>query len=175
MRAKHLTLIALAAAAMAGAALAQPAPAPAPAVPSPPSPTDAREFNGGAEPGGHFNFGPYGGQALDPRPVYAVIAHHVVSGDIAPKSRLLTLTDERQPQFACKVFHRGPDVRLACSDGAQADLTLNSFGCGYSRGGEPASLCIGFRPKSAAKRLVAAPGETLRVEGGRLTLAPTAG
>jgi hypothetical protein len=166
MRGNRLTLIALAAAATAGAAFAQQPVA----TYSPPS---AREFNGGAEGyGAQTTHSAYGADARGPQAVYAVIARHVVRGDIQPGSRLLSLADEQRPQFTCRVFHRQADIALACSDGSVAQLSMSSPGCGQSHSGEPASLCIGLKAKSAARRLVAPPGYTLVGDDGVLTLTP---
>jgi hypothetical protein len=108
------------------------------------------------------------------RAVYAVIGHHIVSGKIEPGSRLLDLVDASQSQFACHVFHRQSQVALACTDGSFAQVSMTSLGCGQSRGGAPASLCIGVPVKVAAQRLIASPGETVSVEDGKLTLKPAA-
>src|SRR5205814_1839793 len=132
-----------------------------------------REVNGGAEPGVYTNTANFDvGRQAKPKAVYAVIAHHVVSGNIQPGSRLLTLADERQPQFVCEVSHRGADIRLACSDGSFAQVRMASSGCGLSTSGEPASLCVGFGANYAARRLVAPPGYALVGDDGALTLKP---
>ena len=169
MRTPILILITCASAAMAGAACSE-------QVAVTYTPPTSREFNGGAEGYAAQTTAnrSYDGPGAKPRPVYAVIAHHVVSGNIQPRSRLLTIADERQPQFVCEVSHRGADVRLACSDGTEAQLKMPPSGCGHSTSGVPASLCIGYGATHAARRLTASPGETVAVEDGHLTLRPSA-
>jgi len=116
------------------------------------------------------------GLAAEGQPVYAVIAHHVVHGEIKPGLPLMALVDERQPQFTCRIFQHNAEIRLACSDGVVAQLKMNASGCAQSSSsGEPASLCVGFTARSAARRLSAPAGETLGVEDGRLALKPAAG
>jgi len=173
MRPVTLALITLAAAAVAGAASAQQvAPSSAPAA-------------SGALYAGESSGGPQNvvqvthdvGADSAPRAaksVYAVIGHHIVSGKIEPGSRLLDLVDASQSQFTCHVFQRQSQVALSCTDGSLAQVSMTSAGCGRSLGGEPASLCIGLPAKLAAQRLSAAPGETVAVEGGQLTLKPAA-
>jgi hypothetical protein len=110
-----------------------------------------------------------------PRPVFAVIGHHLVSGELKPSARLLALVDARQPTFSCAPSQRDAEIVLSCSDGSSAQLKLDESGCGRSQSGEPASLCIGFTPKYAVRRLTAPAGETLRIDGERLVLEPAAG
>jgi hypothetical protein len=168
MRPKLVLTTAFVAAGLAGAALAQTAP-PAPAV-SPPGPSYP-EFSGGADKNWtpNYTLGPLDA-ARDPKPVYAVIAGHVVSGEIQPRSRLLTLVDQGEPQFLCDVSHRGPEVRLDCSDGTRAEVKPSASGCGRSRSGEAASLCIGLKAKYAAQRLAAPEGYVLVADAERLEL-----
>jgi hypothetical protein len=156
MRKKLTCLFALAAAATAGAAAGQPA-------------------------------GQVGSESLRfardqslsaPRPVFAVIGHHLLSGELKPNEPLTALVDARQPTFSCAPSQRGrrgAEILLSCSDGSSAQLALDETGCGRSRSGEPASMCIGMTAKNAVRRLSAPAGETLRVDGERLTLEPKAG
>ncbi|HEX2814851.1 MAG TPA: hypothetical protein VHN39_00540, partial [Phenylobacterium sp.] len=110
-----------------------------------------------------------------PRPVFAVIGHHLVSGELRPSEPLMALVDARQPTFSCAPSQRGAEIVLSCSDGSSAQLKLDESGCGRSLSGERASLCIGFTPKYAVRRLTAPAGETLRINGERLVLEPVAG
>jgi hypothetical protein len=168
MRAKTLALlITLTASAIAGAACAQQF-----AVTY--TPPSSPEFNGGPGSVVQNIQGDIGHPAPAPRPVYAVISHHLVSGTLRPGSKLLDLVDESQSPFACHVFHRQSKIALACTDGSLAQVSMTALGCGHSRGGEPASLCIGVPAKVAADRLTGSPGETVSVEDGRLTLKPAA-
>jgi hypothetical protein len=118
-------------------------------------------------------------QALSaPRPVFAVIGHHLLSGELKPDAPLTALVDARQPTFSCAPSQRGrrgAEITLSCSDGSSAVLQLDDSGCGRSRGGEPASMCIGMAAKYAAHRLAAPAGQTLRIDGERLVLEPPAG
>jgi hypothetical protein len=113
--------------------------------------------------------------AAGPQPVFAVIGHHLVSGELKPSAPLMTLVDTRQPTFSCAPSQRGPEIVLSCSGGVSAQLKLDPSGCGRSRSGELASLCVGLSPKYAAHRLTAPAGHTLEVEDGRLALKPDAG
>lgn len=170
MRTKLLALVSLAAATAAGGvAIAQQAMVTYQAPMS-------RETNGGvAGIAQRTNQIAAGYATSGPQPVFAVIGHHVVTGDLKPGAPLLTLIDARDPRFACQPAHRGAEIVLACTDGSSAQLRLEDSGCGRSRSGEPASLCIGWTAKYAVRRLVAPPGESLSADGGRLTLKPAAG
>ena len=169
MRASRVLLIACGAIAAAGVAVAQ-------QITLPTAPPTSQNASGGAPAGLVQSTANDGGfSTAAPRPVYAVIGHHLVSGDIAPRSTLLTLVDAGQPQFLCHVSHRGTDVGLACSDGSSAALAMSSGACGVTRAGEPASLCIGLPARSAAKRLVAPPGYALVRDDGGLRLTPLGG
>jgi hypothetical protein len=168
MRAKLLCLLTLAAAATAGAASAQ-------------SNGGQTDGNGGGQPvngpamSDIRGTGPGVVSRSAPRPVFAVIGHHLVSGELKPTARLMALVDARQPTFSCAPSQRGAEIVLSCSDGSSAQLKLDESGCGRSLGGERASMCIGFTPKYAARRLTAPVGETLRIDGERLVLEPAAG
>jgi hypothetical protein len=160
---------------LAGAANAQqvapPASAPAPSY---------SEISGGAPPVVHNRVLEEFTDAAQPQPVYALVGGHLVSGRIDPTAKgALTLVDETQPEFLCRAASHGSDVRLACSGGVRARLTLQAFsddaGCGHSRGGEAASLCYGFKDKYAAPRLTAPAGQKLEIEYGHLALKPAAG
>ena len=146
MRAKLLCLLALAAAATAGAASAQVVPLTA-----------------------------------GPVPVFAVIGHHVVSGVLRPGETLMALVDARQPTFSCALSQRDPaaisvnEITLDCTDGSTALLRLDRSGCGRSWSGERATMCIGYPPKHAARKLTAPAGKTLRIDGEGLVLEPVAG
>src|SRR5207302_8795163 len=96
-----------------------------------------------------------------PRDVFAVIGNHLVSGELRPSERLMALVDARQPAFSCAPSQRGAQIVLSCSDGSRAQLKLDESGCGHSQSGEPASMCIGFTPRYAVRRLTAPAGETL--------------
>jgi hypothetical protein len=87
----------------------------------------------------------------------------------------MALVDTRQPTFSCAPSQLGAEIVLSCSDGSSAQLKLDESGCGRSQSGEPASMCIGFTPKYAVRRLTAPAGETLRINGERLVLEPVAG
>src|SRR5690242_12827112 len=140
MRAKLLLM--LAAAAAAGAASAQ---------------TNPQQL---ADPGLNSVEGPARQATLTrPQPVFAVIGHRLVSGEIKPGEPLMALVDARQPTFSCALSQRGAEVLLSCSDGASAQLKLDAFGCGRSRSGEPASMCVGLTPKYALRRLTAPAGK----------------
>ena len=131
----------------------------APAVsPDPPSPSYPESSGGASGYAPQTTHGDYAGEIGGPKPVYAVIAHHAVSGELLPISRALTLVDAGDPQFVCSVSHRAADIRLSCSDGSLAELRTASSGCGQSSKGEPASLCIGYAAKSAARRLISPEG-----------------
>ena len=158
MRAKLAIWTTLAAAALAGAALAQ---------------------EGGQ---GGYDFPEAGllhlegiAQGTHSQPVFAVVGAHLVSGRKHPAVAALTLVDHANPQFTCQVERNGALVRLACSDGSEAELSLYPYGCGHSLSGQAASLCYGFEARSAARRLMAPPGHTLSIKYGRLALKPTAG
>jgi hypothetical protein len=114
-----------------------------------------------------------------PRPVFAVVGHHLVSGELKPSEPLMALVDAGQPTFSCAPSQRGrrgAEITLSCSDGSSAQVTLDDSGCGRSRSGEPpASMCIGLKAKYAARRLTAPAGKTLRIDGERLVLDPPAG
>lgn len=116
-----------------------------------------------------------------PVPVFAVIGHHVVSGVLRPSETLMALVDARQPTFSCALNQRDKDtislseITLDCSDGSTALLRLDRSGCGRSWKGERATMCIGYPPKNAVRRLAAPAGKTLRVEGEGLVLEPAAG
>jgi hypothetical protein len=175
MRATLAVPAAVSALVLAGAALAQSAPPPGghdgPAQPNEPMPLAVYHgTNGTTAPG----------EAPQPQPVYAVIGGHLVSGIRDPGARGgLTLVDETQPDFICHADSHGWEVRLTCSGGVRANLTVQAFaddaGCGRSRSGERASLCYGFRDKYAAQRLVAPAGQRLLIEYGHLALKPDAG
>lgn len=173
MRAMTLALITCSAAALAGAASAQQAAAPS-------APATAGAVYGGESSGGPQNVvqvtHDVGADSAPraARPVYAVIGHHIVSGKIEPGSKLLDLVDAGPSPFACRVFQRQSQVALSCTDGSLAQVSMTAQGCGHSLGGAPASLCIGLPAKVAAQRLTASPGETVAVEGGKLTLKPAA-
>lgn len=181
MRAKLLCLLALAAAATAGAASAQPAPA-TPAAPAPPPtpnfPTGVDSYYGAGwreEGADRVIHDAARAASTAPRPVFAVIGHHVVSGELRPSERLMALVDARQPTFSCAPSQRGPEIVLSCSDGSSAQLKLDESGCGRSQSSEPASLCVGLTPNYAVRRLTAPAGQTLRIDGERLVLERVAG
>jgi hypothetical protein len=113
-----------------------------------------------------------------PRPVFAVIGHHLLSGELKPDAPLTALADARQPTFSCAPSQRGrrgSEITLSCTDGTSALVTLDDTGCGRSKSGEPASMCIGMPAKYAARRLTAPAGQTLRIDGEKLVLDPPAG
>ena len=181
MRAKLLCLLTLAAAAMAGAVSAQQAPG-TPATPAPPpipnSPVGDDSYYAAAgreDSADRLIHEAARSASTTPRPVFAVIGHHLVSGELRTSERLMALVDTRQPTFSCTPSQRGAEIVLSCSDGSSAQLKLDESGCGRSRSGEPASMCIGFTPKYAVRRLTAPAGETLRIDGERLVLGPVAG
>jgi hypothetical protein len=175
MRATLAVPATLSALVLAGAALAQSAPPPGghegPVPPSEPMPLAIyRGTNGTVAPG----------EAPQPQPVYAVVGGHLVSGRTDPAANGdVTLVDETQPDFICHANSRGREVRLKCSGGQRAQVTLQPFtddaGCGRSRSGERASLCYGFKDRYAAQRLVAPAGQRLLIEYGHLTLKRDAG
>jgi hypothetical protein len=112
-----------------------------------------------------------------PRPVFAVVGHHLLSGELRPDAPLTALVDTRQPTFSCAPSQRGrrgAEIALNCSDGSSAQVKLDETGCGRSDSGEPASMCIGMPAKYAARRLKAPAGQTLRIDGERLVLEPPA-
>ena len=157
MRAKLLCLLALATATTAGAASAQPAGS------SEQRPREVVPLTAG------------------PVPVFAVIGHHVVSGVLRPGDTLMALADARQPAFSCALDTRDPqtisftEVTLDCSDGATATVRLDRSGCGRSWRGERATMCIGYPPKYAARKLAPPAGKALQVDGEELVLEPVAG
>ena len=115
-------------------------------------------------------------------PVFAVVGTHLLSGREQRVIDGLTLVDEANPQFTCQVERpalpvRGRAVtRLACSDGSEAEVTVDPYGgCGHSLSGQAASLCYGFDARTAARKLMAPPGQALTVRYGRLVLKPTGG
>src|SRR5258707_15898307 len=121
MRAKMLCLLTLAAAATVGAASAQQAPAtPAPPAP-PPTPNYPAGPDGYYAAGGREEFADRmiheaaRSASTTPRPVFAVIGHHLVSGELRPSERLLALVDTRQPTFSCAPAQRGAQVGVRCS------------------------------------------------------------
>ncbi len=113
-------------------------------------------------------------RSAPPQLIFAVIGHHVVTGELKPGGRLIALVDAQAPTFSCAPSQRGSEIVLNCSDGSKAQLTLDETGCGRSRSGEPASMCIGSAPKYAARHLGAPAGEVLRIDGERLVLEPEA-
>ena len=161
MRAKLLSLLILAAATTAGAAYAQ-TEAEGPQPPQGPAMSEIRSTGPRVAP-------------TTPLPVFAVIGHHLVSGELRPSAPLMALVDARQPTFSCAPSQRGAEIVLTCSDGSSAQLKLDESGCGRSQSGAPASLCIGFAPKYAVRRLTAPAGEALRIDRERLVLEPVAG
>ena len=181
MRAKLLFLLILATAGAASAqqAPAPPAPAPAPGytpTPSYPAGPDSYYAAGAREAAADRVIHEAARSASTaPRPVFAVIGHHLVSGELKPSERLMALVDARQPTFSCAPSQRGAEIVLSCSDGSRAQLKLDESGCGRSQSGEPASMCIGLTPKYAVRRLAAPAGKTLRIDGDRLVLEPGAG
>src|SRR5690349_11743124 len=73
-----------------------------------------------------------------PRPVFAVIGHHLLSGELRPDQPLTALVDARQPTFSCAPSQRGrrgAEIALSCSDGSSAQVKLDDSGCGRSQGG----------------------------------------
>ncbi len=178
MRAKLLCLLTLAAAATAGAASAQQAaPAPAPPAPSatPNFPVGQDSYAAASDREWEANrviHEAARSATTGPRPVFAVVGHHLVSGELKPDARLMALVDARQPAFFCAPSQRGDEIVLSCSDGSSAQLRLDESGCGRSRSGEPASMCVGYAPKYAVRRLSAPAGDTLRIDGERLVLGP---
>ena len=122
---------------------------------------------------------PYSGNPPDSagarrsQPVFAVVGGHVVSGVQLPTVAALTLVDTANPEFACQVGHRGLLVRLACSDGSHAEVTIGPYGCGQSVSGQTASLCYGVEARSAVRKLRAPAGHMLVIAYGRLALKPT--
>lgn len=170
MRAKLLSLLILAAVATAGAAPAQQA-----ATDDAPPPiyieggperylTALARIQEAASPA-----------RVTPRPVFVVIGHNLVSGQLGPGERLMALVDARQPTFSCAPSQRGVEIMLACSNGSGAKLKLGPSGCGRSLSGEAASMCIGLNPRNAVRRLTVPAGKTLRIDGERLVLEPLAG
>ena len=114
-----------------------------------------------------------------PRPVFAVVGQHLLSGELRTEQPLTALVDARQPTFSCAPSQRGrrgAEIALNCTDGSSAVLKLDETGCGKSQGGEPAaSMCIGMSAKYAVRRLKAPAGKTLKVDGEQLLLDPPAG
>lgn len=181
MRATVRSLLALATAAMAGAASAQQAPA-APATPQAPAtpnfPVGQDSYYAALDREAFADRVVHEAArsaSAAPRPVFAVIGHHLVSGELTPSAPLMALVDARQPTFSCAPSQRGAEIMLSCSDGSSAQLRLDTSGCGRSLGGEPASMCVGFTPKYAVRRLTAPAGQALRIDGERLVLEPVAG
>jgi hypothetical protein len=179
MRAKLLCVLTLAAAATAGAASAQQAPAAAaPAAPVSPSyPTGLDGYYAAAAREQAADLALHEGArsaTTVPRPVFAVVGHHLVSGQLKPSERLMALVDARQPTFFCAPSQRGAEVMLGCSDGSSAQLRLDETGCGRSLSGERASMCVGLTPRYALRRLSAPAGQTLQIGGEGLVLEPTA-
>ncbi len=119
--------------------------------------------------------GPNPSLQVPSRPVFAVIDHHLVSGELRPYKPLMALVDARQPTFSCTPSERGADIVLSCSDGSSAQVKLDKSGCGRSQSGEPVSMCIGVNPHNAVRRLSAPTGQTLRIDGERLIMEPVAG
>lgn len=178
MRANLLSLFILAVASAASAASAQQAaPASAPATaPAPPAPTtgtgqDSYYAAGDREASADRIIHQAARAASSaPRPVFAVIGHHLVSGELKPGEVLMALVDARQPTFSCTPAQRANEIVLSCSDGSGARLKLDESGCGRSKAGGPASLCVGYTPKYAVRRLTVSTGESLRFDGERLVL-----
>ena len=164
----YLTVLASAAALAVPAFAQQAAPAGAPAPQSSPIYTEPQSSPVYPGPKDFFE------QELDAKPVYAVIGGHVVSGEIQPGRRLEALRDTRQPDFACSLSQRGAKVRLDCTGGAIAEVAIKSNGCGASRAGETASICVGWAARAAVRRLTAPVGHMLALVDGRPTLKPSA-
>ena len=115
--------------------------------------------------------------------VYAIVGERLLTGvsdpSVVDDRGVVTLKSADGSAFACKVgygYQRGGLGSFVCSDGSQFRVPYQGYSPwsgtgGGTDSGRRVSLCYGFQPKEAARRLSAPPGYALEVEGGRLVLA----
>jgi hypothetical protein len=114
--------------------------------------------------------------------VYAIVGEHLLTGvsdpSVVDDRGLVTLKSADGSSLACKVgygYQRGGLASFVCSDGSKFRVPYQGYSPwsgtgGGTDAGRRVSLCYGFQPKEAARRLRPPAGYAVEVEAGRLVL-----